>query len=106
MPNDAQEKHRLQWRVNAPSKQPKAKVCKGRKMRAAAKVRACVWQEDRKWRDMNAAADEQKNRKWRDIRTAATSKTETKQKKAPQKEPWDNTGKSKLKSKAMQKSKQ
>eukprot|EP00957_Ditylum_brightwellii_P041684 3156871-Ditylum_brightwellii.AAC.2 len=82
-------------------------VCKGHEMRAAAKVRACMWQEDCKWRDMHeaaneqknrkrrdmrAAANEQKNRKWRDMRTVATSKTETKQKKAPQKEPWTNMG--------------
>eukprot|EP00957_Ditylum_brightwellii_P151533 11540495-Ditylum_brightwellii.AAC.1 len=37
MPNDAQEKHCLQGRVNVPPKQPKAQVCKGREMRAAAK---------------------------------------------------------------------
>jgi len=77
---------------------------KGHEMRAAAKARACVWQEDRKWRaavneqknckwrDMRAAANEQKNCKWHDMRAAATSKTETKQKKAPRKEPRANTG--------------
>ena len=42
MPNDAQEKHHLQWRVNAPPKQLKSQVCKGRGTHAAAKVRACV----------------------------------------------------------------
>eukprot|EP00957_Ditylum_brightwellii_P061907 4698119-Ditylum_brightwellii.AAC.1 len=37
MPNDAQERHLLWGRVNATPKQPKAQVCKGREMRAAAK---------------------------------------------------------------------
>eukprot|EP00957_Ditylum_brightwellii_P122725 9359143-Ditylum_brightwellii.AAC.1 len=91
MSNDAQEKHCLQGTVNAPPKQPKAQVCNGREMHAAAKVRTCVWQEvckgcdmraaakvrayvwqeDRKWCDMRAAANEQKNHKWRDMRAAA-----------------------------------
>eukprot|EP00957_Ditylum_brightwellii_P001874 143828-Ditylum_brightwellii.AAC.1 len=69
-------------------------------MRAAANE-----QKNRKWHDRRAEANEQKNCKWHDMRTAATSKTDTKQKKAQQKEPRDNTGESKLKSKAMQKSK-
>eukprot|EP00957_Ditylum_brightwellii_P156960 11945726-Ditylum_brightwellii.AAC.1 len=62
MSNDAQEKHCLQGRVNAPPKQPKAQVCKGHEMCAAAKE-----QKNCKWRDMRAAAKEQKNRKWRDM---------------------------------------